>query len=208
MRVPCTKCGTEILEANAKANDGLCGPCARGGGFCVVCGKRVWYANRVGEYIHINCALKLRDEEVATTSGISWSRPDEIDWDALREGILAATQHCFARVAAANPGRPIKDVVVAYRIGEGVRVEPCVTFSDGEYLDTSEDDSSLFEDLEPFDLAIKRVDGDLDGDQSEEFTRLLQSKVPPLMAGVFDALQKSGFGLDLAEGCTQMVKEF
>ena len=208
MRVPCTKCGTEILEATAKANEGLCGPCARGGGFCVVCGKRVWDANKAGEYIHMNCELKRRDEEVASISGISWSRPNQIDWDAFRDGILAATHHCFSRVAENNPGRPIREVVVAYRIGEGVRVEPCVTFSDGEYLNASLDDDSLFEDLEPFDSAITRIEEDLEDEQSEEFIKLLESRVPPLMEVVFDALQKSDFGLDLADGCTQTLKDF
>lgn len=29
MRIPCIKCGAEILDVTAKANDGLCGPCAR-----------------------------------------------------------------------------------------------------------------------------------------------------------------------------------
>ncbi|MDF1816535.1 MAG: hypothetical protein P1V20_30315 [Verrucomicrobiales bacterium] len=208
MRVPCTKCGTEILEATAKANDGLCGPCSRGAGFCVVCGKRVWVANKTGEYIHINCSLKIRDEEVAAASGISWSRPNEIDWDALGDGILAATQRCFTRVADANQNRIIKDVVVAYRIGEGVGVEPCVTFSDGEYLNASLDDDSLFNDLEPFDSAIIRIEEDLDDEQREQFIELLESRVPPLMEWVFEALKRSNFGLDLAEGCNKTLKVF
>ncbi|MDF1741466.1 MAG: hypothetical protein P1U86_20055 [Verrucomicrobiales bacterium] len=152
--------------------------------------------------------MKRRDEEVATTSGISWSRPNEIDWDALCDGILAATLRCFARVAEANEGRAIKDVVVAYRIGEGVRVEPCMTFFDGAYLNASLDDDSLFDDLEPFDSAITRIEENLDDDQSEEFIELLESRVPKMMEQVFSGLERSSFGLDLAEGCAKTLKEF
>jgi Domain of unknown function (DUF4303) len=59
-RIPCTKCGTAILETTANANGGLCAPCARGAGSCVVCGERVWERSPSGEYIHGNCARKIR----------------------------------------------------------------------------------------------------------------------------------------------------
>jgi len=156
----------------------------------------------------MNCALKRRDEEIASISGVRWSHPNDIDWDTLHEGILTATQRCFARIKKTNPDRPIKAIVVAYRIGEGVRVEPCVTFSDGEYLNASLDDDSLFEDLEPFDSAIIRIEEDLDDSGSEDFIALLESRVPPLMEGVFETLQRSDFGLNMAEGCTQTLKDF
>ena len=209
MRVPCTKCGTEILETTAKVNGGLCGPCKRGAGFCVICGERVWEAIASGEFIHMGCYQKRRDAGVVASSGISWSAPDEIDWGALQAGLLAAIRKAFQRIAAAHPNRKVSDVTVAYRIGgEGVRIEPCVTFASGDYLNASLDDDSLSEDLEPFDLAITRIGESLDDNQSEHFYAVLHAEAPKVMHAIFNTLEHESFGLPLSDGCTKTLKNY
>ena len=208
MRIPCTKCGAEILASTAKVTGGVCAPCAKGAGLCSVCGERVWEANQAGEFVHFDCADKRRDRVVVASTGISWAKPGDVDWDALRDGILAATRSAFARIAVAHPERPIKDVTVAHRIGEGVRVEPCVTFSDGEYINASLDDDELYEDLEPFDRAITRIEESLDDEQSELFIETLEARIPILMAEVFKTLETERFGLVLADGCVKTLKDF
>jgi hypothetical protein len=208
MRIPCIKCGTEVLEATARANNGLCAPCARGGGFCKICGTRVWQSNKLGEHICMDCMLKRRDKEIVMSSGISWSCPDEIDWQTFRSGISSAIQNCFARIEASNSCRTVTEVVIAYRIGEGVRIEPCVTFADGEYLNASLKDDLLLENLDPFDTAFTRIMESLDEIESDSFMDMLDSQIPQIMQDIFVTLQKDDFGLDLAEGCTKTLKEF
>jgi hypothetical protein len=208
MRIPCIKCGTEILEATARANNGLCALCTRGGGYCKICGTRVWYSNKLGENICMDCMLKRRDKEIVTASGISWSCADEIDWQIFSTGITSAVQNCFARIAASNSSRSIKEVVVAYRVGEGFRIEPCITFADGEYINVAQNEEQLSDDLEPFDAAISRIMNSLE--ETECFTdiEMLESQVRIMMQEVFDSLKINDFGLDLAEGYTTSLKEF
>jgi hypothetical protein len=104
-RIPCTKCGTPILDATAKANGGICGPCARGAGFCVVCGDRVWEPDASGEFIHEKCARKRINAHVAT------------DFDRIEQALYDHGIAALKRIRAARPNDRIYSIAF-YTSGE------------------------------------------------------------------------------------------
>jgi hypothetical protein len=208
MRIPCIKCGTAILQFTASANGGICGPCARGAGFCIICGKRVWEANPAGNFIHFNCESKRNDDAIATVTGIGWRKPEDIDWTVLQTGILNATRNAFKRIAAAHPDRLVREVVVEYQIDEGVMIAPCVTFANGESLNASLNDKAFDKDIEPFDRAITRIGEAVDHDHLETYIDLLQAKTPAMMQSLFGTLEKEDFGLRPTDDCTRILREF
>lgn len=84
-RTPCTRCGAMILEATAKANEGLCAPCAKGGGLCESCGKRMPQPHPSGKFICQDCEKARRLESLLKLpkQWKHWKQPADVDWTVV-----------------------------------------------------------------------------------------------------------------------------
>lgn len=109
-RQPCTRCGAMILEATAKVNNGLCAPCAQGGGVCEVCGTRMSRANKSGGYVCRDCEKSRRIAGVPTLR-TDWQQESDVDWEVVAGNYALALESILQRFSAAQGDDPACSVV-------------------------------------------------------------------------------------------------
>ncbi len=68
-----------ILETTAKAYEGLCAPCSKGGGICEICGTRMSQPNMSGKFICRDCEKSRRMEAIPTLPK-NWNKLGDVDW--------------------------------------------------------------------------------------------------------------------------------
>jgi hypothetical protein len=212
IRVPCIKCGNQILKITAAFNGGLCGPCKKGGGHCKSCGKQIWYSTKNGEFLCNDCSQRQRETEVAERTGINWSTPEEIDWTVFIDAMVDASRTAFEEAARKHPGRTVTSFVIAYRFGASVSLEPCLTFDNGDYLNLIHDDNEicdrLLTDLEPFVLVFNTLSDYSPEEVRERYRKLLHVNIPALEVRLTTLLNTEDFGFKLAPDCEREVKDY
>ena len=103
-RILCTICGVEILQATAERNEGLCGRCAKGARPCIRCGQHVYEPLSNGEYAHVECSIKNRQEK----ENLGWRSVADIDWQRTKQLLHRIVRRLFENLA---PSRSDNDAV-------------------------------------------------------------------------------------------------
>lgn len=99
-----------ILEATSNANGGLCAPCAKGGGPCEACGKRMPQPNQSGKYVCWDCEKTRRIKDVPSLP-TNWTKPGDVDWNVVKDNYALAIDALLRRFLAAQGDDPAYGVV-------------------------------------------------------------------------------------------------
>ncbi|MCW1916566.1 hypothetical protein OJ996_23465 [Luteolibacter sp. GHJ8] len=127
-RQPCKRCGAMILEATADANDGLCAPCAKGGGVCEVCGTRMSQPNKSGGYVCWDCEKSRRIDAVPSLPK-GWQQEIDVDWELVTDNYALAVDSVLQRFLPAQGDDPACSAV--FQLSQNAMLELHLNTRDG-----------------------------------------------------------------------------
>jgi len=202
IRIPCKICGVEILLATAERNEGLCGRCAKGARPCIYCGEHVYESLSNGEYAHVECSIRNRQEK----ENLGWRSVEDIDWQKTKQLLHRIVRRLFENLVPSRSDTNPATLVFYIHVEDFIDIIVYESSSDGSSKRLSSFDSEWEADLSPLDSSFSILLGSLNAQEVTVAVERVRQSLKSILTEECSALEKENFCFPKSVPVTWRIK--